>query len=130
MAKTKSKSKKSKKAAVRRTRRIVREPEDSRILRRAPEDESPALPVIVRGMEGPSDSALIAAHELGCEFRAACISQAHERVSATMEFNFSRFREIRYGVRHTEGNGTYNGALERPLWRAFLAGICAEPLAR
>lgn len=80
---------------------------------------------------GPSLARLNEALALGVKWRAACLSDHHETIASTLEPTFGAFRLIRHAVRNTDPNaaGYYDAVRERPLWRAFLAGICDVPMA-
>ncbi len=87
-----------------------------------------AAPVIMGTVTGRLDPLTSspderAAHSLGAQFAHAFINDDHPRVMDG-EAPLQPLRNLRNKVRRENG-GQFNGAAERPLYRAFLGGICA-----
>jgi len=65
-----------------------------------------------------------AARAIGRRFRTLCLTSRHVRVDDIAR-RFEDFRILRTRVR-SENGGEYSAKRERPLWRAFLAGISGK----
>jgi len=63
-----------------------------------------------------------AARAIGKRVAALCQTNRHTLIH-DLEARFADFRELRSRVRGEDG---YAGPRERPLWRAFLAGIAGR----